>query len=83
MSAMPELLTAPTSAPALPVASGTLAAIIGPEAQQEPTGAGDTQEEALKALEAMNAKNWRKQRDVAAGFIRQVKDFADGNRSGI
>ena len=35
--------------------------------------AGDVLEEAMKALEAMNTKNWRKQRDVAAGFIRQVQ----------
>ena len=73
MSAMPELLTAPTAAPVLPVASGTLAAIIGTGAQQEPADAGDTLEEALKALDAMNAKNWRKQRDVAAGFIRRAQ----------
>ena len=76
MSAMPELLTAPTAAPALPVASGTLAEIIGTGDQQKPASAGDVLEEALKALEAMNAKNWRKQRDVAAGFIRQVQKMA-------
>jgi len=63
MSAMPELLTTPGKAE---VAAG----------QQEPAGASDTLEEALKALEALNAKNWRKQRDVAAGFIRQVKELA-------
>ncbi len=77
MSAMPELLTAPTAAPALPAASGTLVEIIGAGGQQEPAGAGDVLEEALKALEAMNAKNWRKQRDVAAGHIRKVKGFVE------
>ncbi len=75
MSAMPELLTAPTAAPALPAASGTVAAIIGAGGQQEQVGAGDVLEEALKALEAMNAKNWRKHRDVAAGFIRRAKEL--------
>jgi len=77
MSAMPELLTAPTVVRALPAPGGAVAAFIGAGGQQEPAGAGDVLEEALKALEAMNAKNWRKQRDVAAGFIRQVKDAGD------
>jgi hypothetical protein len=27
----------------------------------------------LKVLEAMNARNWRKQEVVAAGYIRRVK----------
>jgi uncharacterized membrane protein len=40
----------PTAAPALPVASGTVAAIIGAGRQQELAGAGDVLEEALKAL---------------------------------
>ena len=42
-------------------------------------GAGDALEEALKALEAMNAKNWRKQRDVAAGFIRRGKELGEAH----
>jgi hypothetical protein len=29
-------------------------------------------QEALKALEAMTAKNWRQQRDVVAGFVLQA-----------
>ena len=50
MSAMPELLTAPTAAPALPAASGTVEAIIGAGGQQEPAGAGDVLEEALAVV---------------------------------
>jgi integrase len=77
LSAMPELLTAPTAAPVLSAASGAMAAIMDAGGHHEPTGAGDVLEEALKALEAMNAKNWRKQRDVVAGFVRQAKGFAE------
>jgi integrase len=62
MSAMPDLLTAPGKAESEKVGGG----------QADPAGAGDVLEEALKALEAMNAKNWRKQRDVAAVLIRKA-----------
>jgi hypothetical protein len=54
-------------------------------AQQE-TGAGDLLEEAVKVFEAMKAKNWRKKRDVAAGFIRKTKEkvaVQDARRTGL
>ncbi len=61
-----------TAAPAVIVSSQQSAVSSGAGGQQEPAGAGDVLEEALKALEAMNAKNWRKQQDVAAGWIRKA-----------
>jgi hypothetical protein len=41
-------------------------------------GPGDALEEALKALEGMNQKNWKKIRDVVAGHIQKSKDWFDG-----
>jgi hypothetical protein len=73
IASMPEFLTAPTVLPALLGPGGAVAAVAGTGGQSESVGAGDALEEALKALEAMNAKNWRKQRDVAAGLIRKTQ----------
>jgi integrase len=66
MAAMPEMLTAPTGRKAL--TSGRYS---------EPAGPGDVLEEALKSLEGMNPKNWRKVRDGVMGQIRQAKDWVD------
>jgi len=40
-------------------------------------GPGETLDEALKALEGMNPRNWQKQRDTVAAFIRQAKEWVD------
>jgi integrase len=70
MSAMPELLTAPTGTKALPAVT-----------RGETAGPVDVLEEALKALEDMNARNWKKQRDAATGFIRKAKEWTDRSPS--
>lgn len=70
--AMPRLFLE-SSQDGLPAPGKAVAAVAGTGGQQEPARAGDALEEALKALEAMNAKNWRKQRDVAAGLIRKTQ----------
>jgi len=70
MAAMPELLTAPTGPKALTAGAG-------PSRGSGQAGPEDSLEEALKALEGMNPRNWRKQRDAVAEFIRQAKDWVD------
>jgi len=75
MAAMPELLTGPTHGRLLPANSGQ-------EGRDEveygqAVGPGDALEEALKALEGMNQRNWKKIRDTVAGQIRQAKEWMD------
>jgi secreted Zn-dependent insulinase-like peptidase len=41
------------------------------------TGPGEPLEAALKALEGMNQKNWKKVRDTVADQIRQAKKWMD------
>ena len=40
---------------------------------------GETLEGALKALDAMTEKNWRKQRELASAQVRQAKGWIDGH----
>jgi integrase len=63
MTAMPDLLTAPTGGRQLPAA-----------------GLQDPLEDALKALEDMSPRNWKKQRDAVAAMIRQAAGESDGSR---
>ena len=35
--------------------------------------------DALKALDALNEGNWKKQREVAAGLVGQAKEWIDGH----
>jgi integrase len=77
MAAMPELLTGPTDGRLLPSASATGQRRDEAGGYREPAGPGDALEEALKALEGMSPRNWKKQRDAVAGYIRQAKDWMD------
>lgn len=76
MDAMPEMLTAPTGQKALPAGPLTDSA-RSPQAGSGRAEPGETLEEALKALEAMNPRSWKKQREAVTELIRQAKETVD------
>jgi hypothetical protein len=74
MAAMPELLTGPTHGRLLPASCIRGGDVIEYGQTVRPD---DALEEALKALEGMNQKNWKKVRDAVADQIRQAKKWMD------
>jgi hypothetical protein len=77
MDAMPDLLTAPAGGQALLAAGGPSTDSAAPQAGSGQIGPSDVLEDALKALEAMNPRSWKKQREAVTELIRQAKETVD------
>ena len=75
---MPRLFTEAPTPKALPPATAQGRDTAADVSYGQPTGPGEPLEAALKALEGMNQKNWKKVRDAVAGHIQKAKDWVDG-----
>jgi integrase len=76
-AAMPRLFTESPTPKALPDATAQWRDTATGVSYGQSTGPGEPLEAALKALEGMNQKNWKKVRDTVADQIRQAKKWMD------
>jgi len=76
MSAMPELLIAPTAVPALPAGTEVRDQKSGEYGEQATPAA--MARAAVTCLEAMTAKNWEAKRDEALKSLRRATEWLEG-----